>query len=78
MYKITHGLVALPSEQYALSQTRNSHPYKLLTIHTRLDIYKLSFFPVTIGDWNSLVFSPVRIDTLPQFKAQLAKVSFGL
>jgi hypothetical protein len=74
MFKMTHGLAMVPLEQY-LTQgyrgTRGSHTCKFTTIATRNDIYKYSFLPRTIVDWNSLPPNLVTSPSLESFRAGL-------
>ena len=35
-------------------RSRNQHPMAFQVPHARTDIYKYSFFPDTITDWNTL------------------------
>ena len=57
LYKIVHGLVAIPADSlFQLntrpSRTQHSKSIKVLSCNT--DVYKNSFVPATIKDWNSL------------------------
>jgi hypothetical protein len=53
LYKIQHGLVAIPAETYLVpgyTRTRGEHMFRPPNV--RKDVYTYSFFPRTIGDWN--------------------------
>jgi hypothetical protein len=55
LYKIQHGLVAIPAETYLVAgDTRTRGENKFCPPNVRKDVYKYSFFPWTIGDWNRL------------------------
>ena len=52
---IQHGLVAIPAETYLVpGDTRTRGEHKFRPPNVRKDVYKYSFFPRTIGDWNRL------------------------
>ena len=57
MYKITNNLIDIQEQEYLQAAhtriTRNSHNKKFLTLSTRTDAYKYSYFPRTICKWNS-------------------------
>ena len=57
LFKIIHGLVDIPAEDYlvpASTRTRSQLSLKFLQIPVSSDYYKFSFFPRTICRWNSL------------------------
>ena len=77
-YKIIHGLVAFPMPPYIihlLKQTRLSHPLAYRQIHTSVDYYKFSYFPLAIWQWNHLPASIVMLPTLDVFKLAVCNVS---
>ena len=70
LYKIIHGLVAIPLPSYfeqPSRMTRHSHPLALRQIHTSANYYKYSFFPAAVEYWNRLPCSVVTLPTLDQF-----------
>ena len=74
MYKIVNEEVDIPKEAYlktAQRRTRGSHEHKFQTISARTDVYKYSYFPRTIRDWNSLDPDTVQSSSLAQFKGSL-------
>ncbi len=75
MYKITNGLVAVPSDQLlpADSRTRASHNHKYRTISANTSVYRHSFFPRTVPEWNSLPKATAEAPTLGQFKTSLTR-----
>lgn len=75
MYRIVHGLVAVPSTKLipADGRTRANHQYKFKSISSSSTVYKHSFFPRTIPAWNSLPNTVVDCATLDSFKANLIK-----
>ena len=77
MYRIIHGLVAIPFDHLFIpSQSRSrGHDQRFIVTRTRLNIYRDSFLPRTIRDWNSLSQSLVSSKSLDQFKCELAKQS---
>ena len=74
-YKIVHRLVAIdmpPYVQHPARSSRLSHALAFRQIHTRYDLYKYSFFPLAILQWNSL---PVGIAGLPSLNSFRLAVS---
>ena len=70
LFKIIHGLVAIPLPQYfeqPSRMTRHSHPLALRQIHTSVNYYKYSFFPAAVVYWNRLPCSVVTLPTLDTF-----------
>ena len=70
LFKIVHGLVAIPLPSYFEQHsrmTRHSRPLALRQIHTSLNYYKYSFFPAAVVYWNKLPCSNVTLPTLDQF-----------
>lgn len=71
MYKIMHGLVAIPVPPYFEHPTRSTrhtqHPLVLRQINTTANYYKFSFFPSAVGYWNKLPAQLVLLPTLDQF-----------
>ena len=77
MYRIVHGLVAIPFEQYLVKSTTRTrgHDQRYPIIGGNINVYRDSFLPRTIRDWNSLSQSLVSSETLDQFKSGLARQS---
>ena len=76
LYKIVNDLVAIPTEHHIEfntrpSRTSNVKQIKLLSANT--DIYKHSFFPQTIIDWNLLPNAAVNCKTVESFKAVISR-----
>ena len=70
LYKIVHGIVAIPLPAYfeqLTRRSRHSHPYAFRQIHTTANYYKYSFFPLSIVYWNNLPTEVVMLPTLDQF-----------
>ena len=78
-YKIIHGLVALDLPPYVEHATRishkNSHPLVYHQIHTRLDYYKYSFYPLAIVQWNRLPSKIALLPTLEPFKRAVCMIT---
>jgi hypothetical protein len=75
IYKITHNLVAVPTYPYLTplpytSRHCNSLSYTRYT--PRTDLFKYSFFPKTIVQWNALPDQIVVLPTIVSFKAAVA------
>ena len=58
MYKMSHGLLDINLEQYLIlskeTRTRGSHKLKYQIPKVTKDVFKFSFFPRTLKDWNNL------------------------
>ena len=56
LFKRLKGRASIPCDdlQPSNSRIRNQHPMAFQVPYTRTDIYKYSFFPDTIRDWNAL------------------------
>ena len=70
LYKIVHGLVAIPLQVYIEQLTRitrHSHPLALRQIHTYANYYKYSVFPLSVVYWNGLPAHIVMMPTLDRF-----------
>ena len=67
-------LVLLPMPQAGKKQetrTRNSHIFKYRVPRVTKDIFKYSFYPRTLTEWNSLPKEIVLSETLDVFKSKL-------
>ena len=70
MFKVMNGLVAIPANVYvnrSTSRTRSTNSVRLDQLRVHTDIYKYSFFPRNIVDWNSLTDNIVTSPTLDTF-----------
>jgi hypothetical protein len=72
MYKIVHGLVAIPMGVYCTLQRDMVH---LKQIVCRTQYYQFSFFPRTISDWNKLPRDTFSAKTLASFKSKIANMT---
>jgi len=75
MYKIVHGLVAIPMGVYCTLQRDMVH---LQQIVCRTQYYQFSFFPRTISDWNKLPRDTILANTLACFKNRIASLSHSV
>ena len=68
MYKLTHGLIDTDSRKQAReSRTRGGHQFKFRVPYANKDVFKFSFFPKTIADWNCVpkaIVSSTSLETL--------------
>ena len=53
------------------TRTRGSHGFKYFVEHTSNDVFKCSYFPRTVREWNSLPSSIVSAKSLDIFKSML-------
>ena len=76
LYKIIYGLVAIDLPPYVEHPTwisqKNSHHLVYRQIHTRVDYYKYSFYPLAIVQWNRLSSQIALLPTFESFKRQCA------
>ena len=75
LYKIQHENIAIPLPDYIqrqqASNTRQYHPSKFRVMGPKTNVYKNSYFPRTILEWNSLPQSLYNIHNLDNFKTVL-------
>lgn len=76
MYKIVHEQVAIPSAQLVRPSriSRSSHTYTFRQLQATKNIYKYSFFPLTIVQWNKLPDSIVSLPDVDHFKLAVNKL----
>ena len=71
MYKLTHGLIDIDSREELIqrsdSRTRGSHQFKFRVPYANKDVFKFSFFPKTIADWDCLPEAIVSSTSLKIF-----------
>lgn len=71
IYKIVHGLVAIPQNDYLTPLTRPTHHHHSNSFripYASKNSYKFSFFPCTIRLWNSLPEHVAASPSLESFK----------
>ena len=82
MFKLQNSLASIPIPDYVgrqnTPQTRQYHPNKFTipgqNYGTQINVYKFSYFPRTILDWNSLptaLLDNVDTEDIKSFKAAL-------
>ena len=74
LFKIVNNLVDIPHDYLfttAQQRTTGRHCVKLMTISTRTNVLKYSFFPRTVIDLNHLDEDIVSAPTAPSFKERL-------
>ena len=75
MFKIHSNDIAIPIPTYIHRQTatttRQYHPKKFHLVKTTSNVYKYSFFPNTISDWNRLPVSTLESPSITSFKTRL-------
>jgi hypothetical protein len=75
MYKMVYNLVAVDIGQFVtpvVRHTRHSHPYSFIQIRSRIEAYRMSYFPRTVVQWNLLPAEAVMAPSLDAFKGHLA------
>ena len=77
MYKLSHNLVDITTEDHLIpnseKRTRKSHAFKYRMSEVSKDVFKFSFFPRSITEWNSLPADLVNCESLSDFKLNLGK-----
>ena len=77
MYKLSHNLVDINTEEHLIpnseKRTHNSHAFKYRMPKVSKDVFKFSFFPRSITEWNSLPADLVNCQSLSDFKLNLGK-----
>ena len=75
MYKITNDIVHIDESNYLLppteTRTRRSHNFKYYLEQTNNDVFKFSYFPRTIREWNTLRVDIVSSTSLDTFQRKL-------
>ena len=75
IYKMCHGLLDGNQGDYLITsrerRTRGSHDFKLIEPKGHQDIFRFSFFPRTIAEWNKLPEETVSSQSLHTFKSKL-------
>ena len=60
-----------------VSYTRSNHLLKLFHLPTRIDVYKYSFLPRTIIQWNQLLISDIDKIDIDTFKNNLIGIVYN-
>ena len=77
LYKVIHGLVAVPTDghvSFVPVTTRASNTMKLHQYNTDHSSVENSFFPRTIIDWNNLPPEAVKSETVDVFKSKINRM----
>jgi hypothetical protein len=80
LHKAIHEKVAIQIPSYIIKPTRTSRfhqPKRYIQIGPKKDVYKYSFFPRTIRDWNQLSDELLDIESSEEFKSRLTKFYYG-
>ena len=76
LYKVLHDLLIIPNcylpFKSIVLRTRHSHNFKLVPYQPRIDVYKYSFLPRTVPEWNRLDAEIIETDCVEEFKQKLA------
>jgi hypothetical protein len=75
MYKMSNNLLDTNLEDHLIphteTRTRGSHSFKFRVPRIKKDVYKFSYFPKTIKEWNELPENVVISDSVELFKSNL-------
>ena len=73
MYKLSHKLtdfsVATHLKPNSERRTHGSHPFKFVVPRAKKDVFKFSFFPHTISEWNSHPEDTVNTTSVEIFRS---------
>ena len=74
MYKMSHNLLDMNFENHLVPHILKhghggSHPFKFRLPRSNKDVYKFSYFPQTIKEWNKLPENVVNSDSVGLFKS---------
>ncbi len=74
-FRMMHHTIAIPSTLVSPGpqRTRSAHPFKCQHVSTRIDVYKYSFIPRTIIQWNQLPHCLATAPSAECFKTGLAE-----
>ena len=79
MFKIVNGNLIVPTRCLPLPPTvtctRANHSLKYAHLQSNMDVYRYSFLPRTIPQWNNLQIANIETLTLITFKEQLQAVT---
>ena len=68
MYKLSHNLVDITTEDHLIpnseKRTRKRHALKYRMPEVSKDVFKFSFFPRSVTEWNSLPADLVNYESL--------------
>ncbi len=73
-FKVVNGLVAVPAADYLIhreTETRKKHNKTFNVFAPKTEIFRNSFFPKTVKDWNSCSEQLVQSMTLEEFKNKI-------
>ena len=75
LFKIVNGLLTVPARCLpsppSITYTRANHSLKYAHLQPNLDLYRYSFLPRTILQWNDLQITNIETLNLSNFKEQL-------
>lgn len=74
LFKIQHGIVDVTPDFVQLNDQRSRGSQRLRQLQATNDVYKYSFYPRTISDWNRLPTSVTDQQTLQGFREDLANL----
>ena len=76
MYKLQNKSIAIPIPDYikrqTVSSTRQYHPARFRIMKANKNVYKYSFFPRTVSDWNNLNPNVINAVSTEGFKAAVS------
>ena len=76
MYKISNDIIHVSKSKNFTpateTRTRGSHGFKYFIEHTSNDVFKYSYFPWAVREWNSLPSDIVSAISLDIFKGMLS------
>ena len=75
MYKICNSICEVPENPLIKNDRKTIVTNRLFKIQSSTRIYKNSFFPRTIGDWNRLPARITDCQTIEGFRTEVGSLS---
>ena len=74
LFRIQHGLIDVTTDYIQPNDTRTRGSQRLRQLQATKDVYKYSFYPRTISDWNRLPTTVTDVQTLQEFREGLSSL----
>ena len=78
LFRVHHGLVDVTTDYIKLNDTRTTGSQRLRQLNAAKDVYKYSFYPRTICDWNQLPTTVTDVQILQEFRECISSLSSKL
>ena len=78
LFRVQHSLVDVTTDFIQLNDTRTRGSQRLRQLNATKDVYKYSFYPRTICDWNQLPTTVIDVQILQEFRKCISSLPFKL